>query len=115
MYPFFQSVALPFIGEVLAYLYRLQPLVNPVVGITQPFVVCQCLLDAQFGVLYLVEPVGCHLCHPLLERLCFGGWNGLDKAEELFSVSNIRQAHLAIWCLHFQTVTVCHGFIPLSF
>ncbi len=84
-----QSVALPFIGEVLAYLYRLQPLVDPVVGITQPFVVGQRLFYTEFGVLQLIQSVGGNLRHPLFERLGLGRWNGLDEAKKLLGVSDI--------------------------
>ena len=50
-----------------------------------------------------------HLCHPLLERFCFGRWNRLNEAEKLLCVSHISQAHFAVSRKHFQTVTNCHG------
>jgi hypothetical protein len=44
--------------------------------------------------------------------LKLGVWDGLDKPEQLFRVGDVRQPHLAVRGLHFQSVTICNGFIP---
>ena len=62
-----------------------------------------------------VETFGCHLRHPLFEGLCLGRGDGLDKAEKLFRISDIRFPHLAISGLHFESVTICHGSIFFHF
>ena len=41
----------------------------------------------------------------------FGGWDGLDEAENLLGVGDIGHALLAVGSGHFQTVTICNGFI----
>ncbi len=52
---------------------------------------------------------------PELERFGFGRGNGLDQAQELFRVGNVGKPLFAISCGHFQTVTICHGFISFLF
>ena len=48
---------------------------------------------------------------PALEGFGFGGCDGLDEAENLLGVSDIGHALLAVGSGHFQTVTICNGFI----
>ena len=43
------------VGQVLAYLYALETLVYPVVGVAKTLVVHHGLLDAQLGILQLVD------------------------------------------------------------
>ena len=50
---------------------------------------------------------------PRLERLGFLRGNGLDDAQKLLGVGNVRQAVFAVRRPHFQSVTVCHGFVAL--
>ena len=42
-----------------------------------------------------------------------GGRDGLDEAEELLGVRHVGEAMLAVSSGHFQTVTICNGFISL--
>ena len=66
----------------------------------------------EFGILDFFEAFVANLCQPPFERLGFGGWDGLDQAEKLFCVRDIGHPLLAVRCRHFQTVTICDGFIP---
>ena len=50
---------------------------------------------------------------PRLERLGFLGGNGLDDAQKLLRVGNVCQAVFTVRRPHFQSVTVCHGFVAL--
>lgn len=49
------------------------------------------------------------------ERFGFGGWDGLDQAEELLGIGDIGHALFAVGGGHFQTVTIRHGFIAFFF
>lgn len=66
----------------------------------------------EFGILDFFEAFVANLCQPPFEWLGFGGWDGLDQAEKLFCVRDIGHPLLAVRCRHFQTVTICNGFIP---
>jgi hypothetical protein len=35
------------------------------------------------------------------------------KVSKRMSICNISMAHFSVYCFHFQTVTICHGFISL--
>jgi hypothetical protein len=39
----------------------------------------------------------------------------LHEPEELLGIGDIGDAQFSVNCFHFQTVTICHGLIPLSF
>ena len=62
----------------------------------------------------LVIPPTCLLVVDSL-KLSLGRGDGLDKTEKLFKISGIGEAHLAVLCLHFQLVTICHRFISFLF
>ena len=76
-----------FVGQFFAGAYGLHTLVNPPVGVAQTMIVGNRLLDRTLGVLHLVKPLCCHLCHPLLKRLRLGRRNGLYQAEKLLCIS----------------------------
>jgi len=40
-------------------------------------------------------------------------WNGLYESENLFNITYICNSHFAIFCNHFQPVTICNRFISL--
>ena len=107
--------ALPFVGEFLADLHAFQALVYPILGISQPFVIGHCLLDGHFGVLHLVQTVAGDLRHPLFERFGLRRGDRLNQAEKLCRVRHVGKTHLSVGSQHFQTVTICHGFISLRF
>ena len=50
---------------------------------------------------------------PRLERLGLLRWNGLDDAQKLLGVGNVGEAVFTVRRPHFQSVTVCHGFVAL--
>ena len=52
---------------------------------------------------------------PRLERLGFLGGNGLDDAQKLLGVGNVREAVFTVRRPHFQLVTIRHQFIALVF
>ena len=105
----------PLLSKVFAYLDALEALVYPVVRVAQPLVVRHCLVYAQLWVLHLVYALGCHLSHPPLKRFGLGRGYRLDDTKKLLGISNIGKTHLAVKGLHFQTVTICHGFISFRF
>ena len=78
-------------------------------------VVFQHPVDALFRVVDLLQPFAGKRREPQLERLGLRRGNRLHQSEKLLYVSHIGQAHLTIRSGHFQTVTICHGFIPFSF
>jgi hypothetical protein len=63
----------------------------------------------------MIISLGSYFCQPKFERLCFVGRNRLNKPEYLPGISYIGHPHFAIGSKHFQTVTICHGFIFLDF
>ena len=50
---------------------------------------------------------------PHFERLGLFGRDGLDDAQQLLGIRDIRKAALAIGGFHFQLVTICHQFISV--
>ena len=47
------------------------------------------LINASLRVDGLIDPLRCNLGHPLLERLCLLGGDGLDDAEHTLKISEI--------------------------
>ena len=39
----------------------------------------------------------------------------LNKTKQLFCISHIRKSHLAVSCLQFESVTICHGLVTFFF
>ena len=78
---FLHASALPFVSQCLTHLYRFNTLVNPRLGITQPTVIGDGLVNTQFRVLHLIDALSSHLRHPLLEWLGFGRRNRLDNTK----------------------------------
>ena len=83
---FLYAMGLPLVSKVLADLDTFEALVNPVVRISQTFVVLQGLLDSQFWILHLVDSLRTNECEPPLKWLCLLGGNGLDNAENALQI-----------------------------
>ncbi len=71
-------------------------------------------VNADFGIVDLLQPLASQRSQPLFERLGFGRGNGLHEAEKLLGICYVCHAHLAVGGRHFQTVTNCHGFIAFG-
>lgn len=54
------------------------------------------LINASLRVDGLIDPLRCNLGHPLLERLCLLGGDGLDDAENNFQIHTLDGMRLSI-------------------
>ena len=73
-----------------------------------------CPFGGEFGVFDFFKALVADFGNPALKGFGFGGWDGLDEAQELFGVRDVGEALLAVGGGHFQTVTICNGFISFS-
>ena len=107
------TACVPFVGQLLAHLNRLQALVDPFAAVAFLEIGFQRTVYRQLRVNRFFHALPTNLCQPELERLGFGRRNGLDDAQKLLGVSNISQTLFAVCCGHFQLVTRCNRFITL--
>lgn len=61
---FFEPLVAPFVGELFADFDAFEPLVNPVVVVAQLYVLRQCAVYRELGVLHFVQPLAGDLCQP---------------------------------------------------
>ena len=87
----------------------------PFLGIALFQIGFQRTVDRLLGVDGLLNALPTDHRQPRLERLGLLGGNGLDDAQKLLGVSNVRQAVFAVCCPHFQLVTIRHQFTALVF
>lgn len=52
---------------------------------------------------------------PLFEGFGLGRWDGRDQAQKLCRVGHVGKAQFSVSHCDLQPVTICHGFISLSF
>ena len=105
LWPFLQAVLFPLVGQLLADLDALEPLVDPVVCVAQALVVAHGLLDAQLWVLQLVQALAAHFGQPQLEGFGPLAGDGLDEPQDLLGVGHIGQVFFAISSRQFQLVS----------
>src|SRR3972149_4365833 len=88
IFPFLVDFPLfPLIRKFLTDSDAAHPLLYPVVRIALGLIQSPCSFRCQFRVFNLLHPLVACLCQPAFEGLGFGGWNGLNYAEDAFSIS----------------------------
>ena len=87
----------------------------PFLGIALFQIGFQRTVDRLLGVDGLLNALPADHRQPRLERLGFLGGNGLDDAQKLLRVGNVREAVFTVRRPHFQLVTIRHQFIALVF
>ncbi len=85
----------------------------PLLGVALFQICLQRAVDGLFRVDGFLDALPAHHRQPRLEGLGLFRGNGLDNAQKLLRVGNIGETVFAVCRPHFQTVTVCHGFVAL--
>ena len=101
------AARVPFVGQLLAHLNRLQALVDPFAAVSLLEIGFQCAVNRQFRIDRFFYALPTDLRQPELERLGFGRGNGLNDAKELFRVGYIGVVAFPVCRTHFQLTTFC--------
>ena len=105
----------PLVHQLVSDADGKQPLMYPFLGIALFQICFQRAVDRLLRVDGFLNAFPSDHRQPRLERLGFLGGNGLDDAQKLLRVGNVRQAVFAVRRTHFQLVTIRHQFIALVF
>src|SRR4030043_149773 len=79
----------PLVGKFFPNRNATHTFFDPIVGITLRLVECPRPLCRQLWVFYFLYPLIANLCKPAFERLRLGRRDGLNDAEDAFSVGTV--------------------------
>src|SRR3990172_11546874 len=105
----------PLIRQLFPNSDATHPLLYPVVRIALGLIQSPCPFRCQFRVFNLLHPLIACLCQPAFEGLSLGRGDGLDDAENSFSMGTVCFSQLPVGRGQLQPVTKCHDFTSFIF
>jgi hypothetical protein len=101
------AACFPLVGQLPTHGDGTQPLLDPRLRIALGLIQLAGTGAGQFGVFYFFDTLVTHLRQPAFERLGLGRRDGLDDAEQAFSVGAIGLAFFAVRGLQRKGGTSC--------